>query len=1033
MPSPCVGKSPTNFVRKHARECAATTDAFDLLAQSYSHALEFDSWSNAVREKLRAAADHPEARYLAIPGGVVSTKTSTPGDLEPSPPYAPVHAAAQKAAQRTFEQVAAANVANAARTWENYFRSEAKEVETAYLDQLRRELAYAQTMGVYKSTPEQATVWNSFAFLSREYAHTLAGENTAVPNPTGGADIMLADREAEGLGSNIGIAMAPTRSGEKRHADYIVPGDNGLPRAVKRLLTSARDGTSGGKGPVLSLVLPLGSGLASDLPFPGEEWFVEYRFEAAKLRLSIPLGEEKGGSSNNPSGDPNDKLVDVGSGDQRHIMPDTIIPYTIRFENKPDVPAPAQLINIDDPLPDSLDPWTFEFGSMQFEHHLIEVPPGLMYYYTEVDLRPEGNNLIVSVEAEFDPLARVAHWTFTGLDPATGELTEDVFAGFLPPNNENHDGEGFVSFSVSPVSGLASGDRIENVATIVFDWNEPIDTPLIFNTIDIGAPTSLVDDLETESPRDILVSWTGQDDDKGSGVAAYDVFVSVDSGSFEPWLIGTPSTAAIYPGEPDHTYAFYCVATDAVGHRETKDPVAETDTIARDTATISLVDPEPGQLLNPGDIVGIRWSDWDPNRSATIGLFWDTDRSLLNNTPQRDAATWGTIAEGIPGAGGSNRHDWQIPVDVALDWVFVYATITDTVASYTDYWARPIGVGDLDHDGMLDAWELEVIARIPGIGDIHGLKPDGDEDGDGWTNRQEFDGGTDPTDRLERPDWRMDLFLDGAGLPLLTFGYSDQATDGWDESLDSGTSVLSAHFLAPGGEDDLRLETDIRAARDQGVLWDLVLSPQFDDIEIAWNSDAIPPDHGLFLTETTEAGRDPSPAVDMLEQQSVYVRQDAVFRLELDPPRVLDLELQPGWNLVSLPMRPSRERVSRLLNRQYLGPVRTWEHDQRGAGAYAEVETATPKTGMWVNWQGATRSAFTVRGRPIRDAAVMLRAGWNLIGPIGECANPFTHPVWGWDAETQGYVRVPPGDPLLPGKAYWVYSPTDQDVWLADP
>ena len=749
------------------------------------------------------------------------------------------------------------------------------------------------------------------------------------------------------------------------------------------------------------------------------------------LAFAYQLG--KGLVTNNQSGDPNDKLIDVGAGALRHITLDTRIPYTIRFENKPDVPAPAQLINIDDPLPDTLDPSTFEFGDMQFGHHLIEIPPGLMYYYTEVDLRPESNDLIVGIEAEFDPITRVAHWTLTGLDPATGELTEDVFAGFLPPNNEDHDGEGFVSFSIMPRAGLKSGDRIDNVATIVFDWNKPIDTPLVFSTIDIGAPTSSVDALEAESPRDILVSWTGMDEDKGSGIAGYDVSVAVDGGGFDPWLIGTPATAALYPGEPGSTYSFYCVATDAVGHREAKDPVAEATTIARDTPTISLFDPEPGQLLNPGDILAIRWSDWDPNRSGQIGLFWDTDRNLLNNTPGRADATWGTIAEGIPGTGGSNRHDWQIGVDVTPGWVFVYATIADTVASYTDYWSHPIGVGDTDRDGMLDAWELEVVARIPGINDIAGLKPDADEDGDGWTNRQEFDGGTDPTDPLDRPDWSMDLFLDGAGVPVLAFGYSGQATDGWDEALDSATDVLSAHFLAPDGEDDLMLETDIRAARPEGVSWDLAVSPTLGDVEIAWDSTAIPPDHGLFLTETTAGARDESPAVDMSEHESVYVRQDALFRLELEPPRVLDLELEPGWNLVSLPMIPSRGRVYRLFNRQFLGPVWEWGHDTRGDGEYSAADTAAPKVGMWVNWQGGSRAAFHVRGRPIRDAMVTLEAGWNLIGPIEECASPFPHQVWGYDAAAQAYFHVPPGARLLPGKAYWVYSDTDQDIWLADP
>jgi hypothetical protein len=53
-------------------------------------------------------------------------------------------------------------------------------------------------------------------------------------------------------------------------------------------------------------------------------------------------------------------------------------------------------------------------------------------------------------DARFNPQTGVATWNFTAIDPETGEFTEDPLAGFLPPNDTNHAGEGFVKFSVKP-------------------------------------------------------------------------------------------------------------------------------------------------------------------------------------------------------------------------------------------------------------------------------------------------------------------------------------------------------------------------------------------------------------------------------------------------------------------------------------------------------------------------------------------------------------------------------------------------------
>src|SRR5262249_44077062 len=160
-------------------------------------------------------------------------------------------------------------------------------------------------------------------------------------------------------------------------------------------------------------------------------------------------------------------------------------------------------------------------------------------------------------------------WTFTSLDPATLDIPIDVAAGFLPQNRTAPDGEGFVSYTVRPRAGLTTGTRLDAQASIVFDTNAEIDTPALFNTIDASAPSSRLTPLPARTPsRSFTVSWSGQDEAGGSGIASFDVFVSDNGGAFTPLLQGTTKTSTVFTGQVGHTYGFFSVATDNVGHRQ---------------------------------------------------------------------------------------------------------------------------------------------------------------------------------------------------------------------------------------------------------------------------------------------------------------------------------------------------------------------------------------------------------------------------------------------------------------------------------
>jgi RHS repeat-associated protein len=280
--------------------------------------------------------------------------------------------------------------------------------------------------------------------------------------------------------------------------------------------------------------------------------------------------------------DPNDLLGPAGFGDAAFIPLNQGLGYTIRFENESDATAPAQVVKVSQQLDPNLDWSTFQLGDFGFGSLVFHVPEGRIFYSTRIDVR-DSLRVFVDVTANFDVTTGIVQWVFTSLDPVTLDVPDDPLAGFLPPNRSAPEGEGFVSYTVQPLATLNTGTVINAQATVIFDDNKPINTPLVFNTIDALPPTSSVDALpDTVFDPNIPVSWSGQDDDGGSGIASFDIYVSVDGGDFVPWLIGTSDTSGVYVGDFGHTYGFYSVAIDNVGNREVAPDTAQAVTFVSD-------------------------------------------------------------------------------------------------------------------------------------------------------------------------------------------------------------------------------------------------------------------------------------------------------------------------------------------------------------------------------------------------------------------------------------------------------------------
>ncbi len=202
---------------------------------------------------------------------------------------------------------------------------------------------------------------------------------------------------------------------------------------------------------------------------------------------------------------------------------------------------------------------------------LFPCPPGyrvtrLRVTYVQPDT---GKTILVDVSAALDLGTRTLTWTFNTLDPSTLDIPSDPLAGFLPPDDASGRGEGFIGYTVDTAAATPSGTAINAVASIVFDTNAAISTPVWTNTIDSGNPTSAVTALAAnQASNAIPLSWSGQDEAGGSGIASYTIFVSTDGGPFTPFLQNTTATSAFYFSQPGHTYAFNSIATDAAGNSQ---------------------------------------------------------------------------------------------------------------------------------------------------------------------------------------------------------------------------------------------------------------------------------------------------------------------------------------------------------------------------------------------------------------------------------------------------------------------------------
>lgn len=90
---------------------------------------------------------------------------------------------------------------------------------------------------------------------------------------------------------------------------------------------------------------------------------------------------------------------------------------------------------------------------------------------------------IAQLDWSLDETTGEVSWHISSLDPMTIEPTEELTSGVLPVNTDGN-GTGELSFDIQLMPNLPDGTKVENKASIVFDENAAITTPIWVNTVD---------------------------------------------------------------------------------------------------------------------------------------------------------------------------------------------------------------------------------------------------------------------------------------------------------------------------------------------------------------------------------------------------------------------------------------------------------------------------------------------------------------------------------------------------------------------
>lgn len=223
--------------------------------------------------------------------------------------------------------------------------------------------------------------------------------------------------------------------------------------------------------------------------------------------------------------DPNDiTAAPSGAGARGWTAPQPIL-YSVDFYNEPKATAPAYNVVVKLPLSSKLNPTTIQPGDSSF--------PGTQF--------------------TFDPATNMITWVLPNID--------------LPPDTKPPNGEAWVSFTVTPEARLKTGTAIWEKAQVFFDYNPPIDTPSVTQTIDATAPRIRLT-IGKQQGTLIPLRWRIL---SSVPVALSEIYVSIDGKAYVPFA-QTRSLSYNFHTKSGHKYRFFVQGQDVAGLSSARPP-----------------------------------------------------------------------------------------------------------------------------------------------------------------------------------------------------------------------------------------------------------------------------------------------------------------------------------------------------------------------------------------------------------------------------------------------------------------------------
>jgi uncharacterized repeat protein (TIGR01451 family) len=408
----------------------------------------------------------------------------------------------------------------------------------------------------------------------------------------------------------------------------------------------------------------------------------------------------------------------AGFGANGFIASSSTLAYRIDFENVTNATAPAQQVIISDQLSTNFDWTTFNVSEIGFGDLVISIPPGTQQFQKNVPFSYLGTNFQVQVQVGINLTSGQISATLRSIDPTTS-LPPPVNIGFLPPEDGTGRGQGHVTYTVHAKAGLPTGTQLVNVALISFDNEPQIATDQLDDsnpaagiattrealiTLDSVPPTSHVLPLPAQSQLlQIPVSWTGQDDPGGSGVASFNIYVSDNGGSWSNWLAATTSTNATFQAKPQHTYGFTSQAGDNAGNLEAQHLTADATTLVVANPQFQLTVTPTSTNLNINDTFSYTVT------VKNIGSLSLNNVTLSNAMPAGIGLNWVMYGRGAVNIGTSSLL-WSLGTMTTN----ANATLTVNVPAVANgTWSNLFTVADSDGAASSSASQLIQIGPVP--------------------------------------------------------------------------------------------------------------------------------------------------------------------------------------------------------------------------------------------------------------------------------------------------------------------------------